>query len=121
MKQSKSISASPYWTWIKTHPFKNPQGAMASEPVLANPDMLPEWPLKEQSEALDAILEVIDEGGEQVLSPREKKAFQLIVREGLSEREAAKRFRPRISRRAVVTYVRRASVKLRKLCQPKID
>jgi DNA-directed RNA polymerase specialized sigma24 family protein len=67
---------------------------------------------------LEAILEIIDQGGEKVLSQREKKAFQLVVREGLSYRKAAAKMG--CSFHSVEQYVKRAAVKLRKLCQTKL-
>jgi DNA-directed RNA polymerase specialized sigma24 family protein len=115
IKMRIKSGGSPYWNYIK----KNHCG----EPVEANPDSIPvSEPVP--SDELQAVLDVLDEGGEQVLSPREKDAFQLVAREGRTYGEAATimstTYGKRISRAALQMYVKRASVKIRKLCASKL-
>jgi DNA-directed RNA polymerase specialized sigma24 family protein len=86
----------------------------SEEDVRANPDKLASKEEDEKSEELIAALEVIDRGGEKILTKRQKKAFQLVVREGKSYDEAAKRMK--CAKNNVVEAVSQAGVKIRKLC-----
>jgi len=76
------------------------------------------------SDELAAAIAVLTEGGELILSLREKQAFQLVVREGISYSAAAKVMskggRRVISKSAVQIYVKRAGAKLQKLCAAKL-
>lgn len=87
------------------------------EGVLANPDLLAA-PEIIQSEELRAILEVIDDGGEKVLTKKQQKAFQLVVREGKSLRTAAKKMH--CSHEMVNQFLKAGVVKLRKLTLTKL-
>lgn len=107
-KQSKLT----YWDYVEKSPLQQ-------ENALSNPDLcaMPESALP--SEEQTAILAILDEGGEQILTKREHRAFQLVVRQGLTEREAAKRMG--CTFQSVQVFVRRAGVKLRKLCLSKMS
>jgi len=69
--------SSPYWDWIGENEAYDSDSIAAPIPAVSSP-------------LLQAILDVLDEGGEKVLTIPQKKAFQLIVREGLTYRAAAK-------------------------------
>lgn len=88
------------------------------ENVLANPDSLPEKQEEAKSEQLLAIIAVIDEGGEKILTKRQRRAFQLVVREGKSLREAAKKMK--CSYENVRQFLVAGAVKLRKLSLTKM-
>ena len=103
-----STERSPYRDYVESE---------GEESFLANPDLLPE-PVIIQSDELEAILEVLNEGGLQVLSPREQEAFQLGVVEELPEREGADKMN--VSRGAFRRYVERGAKKLKNLCRPKL-
>lgn len=109
--------SSPYWDYVRAS-GRNSLPDEIHEPLAANLDQLPEKISKFLPLELEAILEILDEGGEQILSPREKSAFQLVVREGISYREAARKMG--CSFHSVEQYVKRAALKLRKLCQTKL-
>lgn len=97
----------------RDHPFVGDQdGETPGDELQDIPEPIPAEPSNE----LQAIFTVLERDGEKVLAIREQQAFQLVVREGRSERTAAELMG--CSRRAVQTYVRRAGMKLRKLCQP---
>lgn len=83
-----------------------------NETLEANPDQIAVEPTV-QSEELIAILSVLDEGGEKVLTKKQRRAFQLVVREGMSTRDAAKRMHCKYQ--TVQGFVQSAAVKLRKL------
>ena len=82
-----------------------------------DPDTLtaPEEQLKDT--LLEAILEVLDDGGEKVLTPKQRRAFQLIVREGVSYRETARKMRVNVN--AVQDLVKAGAKKLRILALTK--
>jgi DNA-directed RNA polymerase specialized sigma24 family protein len=107
-QQNLSIKKSrlDYWNYVNRREDKQ-------ESILANPDLLPMIDEEERSEELLAILSVLDDGGEQILTPRERRAFQLVVREGLSERIAAKKMN--CKQATIQEFVCKAAVKLRKL------
>lgn len=108
--------SSPYWDYV-TNSRENFYDGTIKEPIEANPEIETETPIIKDP-LLDAILEVLDEGGEQVLSKREKEVFQLLVREGLSQEKTAKKLG--ISRRACREHVKRIASKMRRLCSPKL-
>jgi len=76
------------------------------------------------SDELAAALAVLTEGGELILSLREKQAFQLVVREGVSYGAASKIMskgsRRPFSKSAVQMSVKRAGAKLQKLCAARL-
>lgn len=109
--------ASPYWNWVYKFGRQTAEGDW-EEFRAANMDTVAAPEAPSLSPELYAILEVIDEGGEQILSKREKTAFTMVVREGLSFRHAARKMG--CSFHSVEQYVKRAAVKLRKLCQTKL-
>lgn len=82
-----------------------------------NPDKLA-VNVEVKSEELIAILEVLDEGGEQVLTKKQRRAFQLVVREGYTERDAA--LKMRCSQATLQEHIKLAVKKLRSLCQAKL-
>jgi DNA-directed RNA polymerase specialized sigma24 family protein len=96
--------SSPYWNWVTDH-------EAGDSDYIATPDVKAVDPL------LQSILDVLDEGGEQVLTPRQRKAFQLVVREGLSYRQAAKAMRVGVN--AVYELVQAGARKLRILALTK--
>jgi len=117
-------SSSPYRDWVDKCGFVFAPGRQQdeySDKVLSphlreeiakgDPDTLPYIASETNDSLLQAILDVLDEGGEQVLTPKQRKAFQLIVREGLSYRETAKKMR--VSVNAVVDLVKAGAKKLR--------
>lgn len=114
----KAQRYSSYWNWVKKN-NKCSEDGIYQESALSNPDSI-EAPSKFHCacDELDAILEVLEEGGEQVLSGKEKQAFQYVVREGYSLRDAAKLMN--VSWHSVYTYVKRGARKLRVLCQTKL-
>lgn len=61
-----------YWDYIEKKQNSN-------EPALANPDLLPMPEEPEKSEELLAITEVLDQGGEKILTKRQRRAFQLEI------------------------------------------
>jgi|WetSurMetagenome_2_1015567.scaffolds.fasta_scaffold659866_2 hypothetical protein len=95
-----------YWQYVGN-------GEDQREHPLANPDSIAAPEEEERSEELLAILAVLDEGGENVLTKRERRAFQLIVREALPERVAAKKMH--CAQSTIQEFVCKAAVKLRKL------
>lgn len=109
--------SSPYWKWVESS-GKHFKDCETNECKAANPDILE---FKEKSYTgmeLEAILEILDEGGEQILSDKQKIAFQLVVREGLSYGEAASKMR--LKKQTVHEYVKSASKKLYRLTLTKL-
>lgn len=111
-----SSERSPYQDFLSRKNI-NLEGFHPQAAALGDPDLLPEN-IEPVSDELEAILAVLNEGGLQVLSKQEREAFQLVVVEGLSEREAAKKMS--CSRGTLQVYITRGSKKLRKLCRPKL-
>jgi DNA-directed RNA polymerase specialized sigma24 family protein len=121
--------SSPYFDWIERQGFLHWSSSQQDlhgkhltshiREVIAKgePDTLaaPEEQTKEP--LLEAILEVLDDGGEKVLTPKQQKAFQLIVREGVSYRATARKLR--ISVNAVADLVKAGAKKLRILALTK--
>lgn len=100
-----------YWDYVRRS--KNMQ-----ESKLANPDLVEEHTGPEKSEELLAIIAVLDEGGEKILTKRQRRAFQLVVREGKSLREAAKKMH--CSYEMVRQFIKSGAVNLRKLTLTKL-
>lgn len=88
------------------------------ESPLGNPDLLPEGTEPEKSEELLAIIAVLDQGGEAVLTKRQRRAFQLVAREGKTLRQAAKKMK--CSHVNVKLFLVAGAVKLRKLTLTKL-
>lgn len=97
-------STSPYWNWIEEHEGYDSDSMAAPQPKRIEP-------------LLQAILDVLDEGGEKILTRQQKKAFQLVVREGFTYRAAAKEMR--IKESSVYEFVQAAAKKLRVLALTK--
>ena len=121
--------SSPYFDWIERQGFLHWSSSQQDlhgrhltshiREVIAKgePDTLPAPEPQPKEPLLEAILEVLDDGGEKVLTPKQKKAFQLIVREGVSYRKAAKILRVSIG--AVQCLVAAGAKKLRILALTK--
>jgi predicted DNA-binding protein (UPF0251 family) len=82
-----------------------------------NPDLIAEVCCV-MPEELIAILEVLDEGGERILTPKQRRAFQLVIRENYTERAAA--IKMKCDESTVREHVTAAAKKLRSLCQTKL-
>jgi DNA-directed RNA polymerase specialized sigma24 family protein len=108
-------STSPYWDWVGEKGYvEGIHDVHLIEAVAkGDPDILPFVESRPSSDLLDAILEVLDDGGEQVLTPRQREAFQLIVREGVSYRETARKMH--VSIHAIQDLVQAGAKKLRVL------
>lgn len=102
-KLSNNTSRLDYWGYIA----KN----LKTEVPQANPDLL-ESDDQPKSDELDVVLRILNDGVEHFLTKGQQRAFQLVVREGLTEREAAKKMK--CSYQAVQSFVKGASVKIRK-------
>jgi DNA-directed RNA polymerase specialized sigma24 family protein len=122
--------SSPYREWVDKYGFAIDPGRDRDEhmerklPIRlreaiakGDPDTLAVPEPENVDSLLQAILDVLDEGGEQVLTTKQRWAFQLIVREGLSYRETARKMR--ISVTAVVNLVKAGAKKLRILALTK--
>ena len=97
-------SSSPYWNWVEENEAYDSDSIAAPEPKKVEP-------------LLQAILDVLDEGGEKVLTKQQKRAFQLVVREGLTYRAAAKEMK--IKESSVYEFVQAGAKKLRILALTK--
>jgi hypothetical protein len=136
VKKSKPCGGrSPYQDWIEKQGFLLSPGEFLDEdnPELlnakhlkmriaqGNPDILDEkdemFPSSLPSELLEATLEVLDDGGEKVLTPPQRKAFQLVVREGWSLRVAAKMMGIRTN--GLIKHLKAGSKKIRALVASK--
>ena len=104
IKSRKSESGSPYHNWIETH------GIPEEQPTLP-------MPVSVNDELLGDVLEALDAGIERKLSNQERRAFQLVVREGVSLEKAAKIVSRdvghHVSKAALQIYVKRAAKKIR--------
>jgi hypothetical protein len=98
--------SSPYWDWVGENEAYDSDSIAAPVPAVSSP-------------LLQAILDVLDEGGEKVLTVAQKKAFQLIVREGLTYRAAAKELG--IKESSLHQSMALATKKLRVLVSAKVD
>lgn len=81
------------------------------ETVQGNPDLV-ENSAEEASDELSILLHAINDGVEKLLTKKQRRAFQLIVREGITERQAAKKMR--CSYQAIQSLVKSSAVKIRK-------
>lgn len=110
--------SSAYWRWCDKHRPVTEFGIIV-EPRGANPDQFnPEAESSEDGEMLAAVKAVLNEGGLYKLSPRQRRAFKLVLIEGLTYAAAAKRMG--IAAMTVHEHVRQAGKKLKKLCEDKI-
>lgn len=89
---------SPYWSWMEMTAAKEIDDIPA-----------PAKPVYDAQ--LDSVLEALNDGAEDLMTAKERKAFQLIAREGKTYTMAAKTMR--LPRGAVQQLVKRASKKLR--------
>lgn len=96
--------SSPYNSWLDARGLSDLDKREFKEP-------------KQNDPLLQAILDVLDDGGEKVLTPKQRKAFQLVVREGRSERIAARLMG--ISRSSLTDLVKAGAKKLRILALTK--
>lgn len=96
-----------YWDWREGRTqLPVPNEAEPDQVAAPNDD-------KEKSDELVAVLVALDRGAEKVLTKVERRAFQLVVRENKSLRDAA--LRMKCSFQSVDEAVKRAAVKIRKL------
>lgn len=94
---------SPYWNWMEERGLTD-----------FNDETLHTERVKEEpSGELEAILDAINEGAEETMTPQERRAFQLVVREGMTNQKAAKKMR--VTRQAVNLYLHTALEKVRVL------
>ena len=113
----KKKSTSPYWDWtLRNRPYDDTGTPI--EIVNANPDRLPAKVEPEKSEELKAAIEVLNEGGLQVLTNRQRMVFTMVVMQGLSLRAAARIMG--ISHQVAGEHLVAAGKKLRGLCRPKL-
>lgn len=108
---------SPYWSWALKHARTDEYGNVI-EPYAANPSQFAEPPEHIQSDELQAIREVLDEGGLDRLTTRQRRAFKLVLIEGLSYRKAGRRMA--ISAQTVREHVLAAGKRFKKMCEDKI-
>lgn len=108
---------SPYWEWCYRNSPTDDVGRIV-EPQGGNPEQFPEATEPEQSDELKAAIEVLNEGGLDRLTVRQRRAFRLVVIQGLSLRDAAKRMN--INPMTVWEHVEAAGKRLKKLCEDKI-
>lgn len=108
---------SPYWEWTHRHCPTDGEGRTV-EPRGANPSQFPEAVEQDQSDELKAALAVLNEGGLEKLTVRQRRAFRLVVIQGLSLRKAARQMN--ISAVTVWEHVREAGKRLKKLCEDKV-
>lgn len=104
-----------YWRWCEKH---CPVGEFDKviEPRGANPDQFNrERESLEDGEMLAAVKHVLNTGGLQKLSTRQRRVFKLVLIEGMTYAEAGKRMS--ISPMTVHEHVRAAGKKLKKLCE----
>lgn len=121
--------SSPYQDWVASKGYTltdegrekfiahNKHNKFLEAVAVCDPDTLEAPEVKQAEPLLQAILDVLDEGGEQVLTKKQQKAFQLLVREGLSYRATARQMR--VSVRAVQDLVAAGAKKLRILALTK--
>lgn len=111
-------SGSPYWNWAFKKGRVDEFGNVV-EPRAANPETVAaEVPPVEHGEEMVAIVEVLSEGGLDRLSTRQRRAFRLVLIQGLTYKAAGKRMN--ISAMTCYEHVQAAGKKLKKLCEDKI-
>ena len=102
-----------YGSWLNAQYSSFSVSGDVREDPRANPDVIaaPDEPVA--SDQLHAILTALDRGGEKLLTKRQRKVFQLILREGKTFQQVANRFK--CTPQAIDQCLNRAAVKLRKL------
>lgn len=89
---------SPYWTWMAGSDAKEVDRLEApAEPIY--------------DAQLDSVMEALNNGAEDLMSTKERKAFQLVIREGQTFAQAAKHMK--VKAPTVHKLVERAAKKLR--------
>lgn len=89
---------SPYWSWMEMTAAKEVDDIPAPEDPAYNAQ-------------LDSVLEALNNGAEDLMTAKERKAFHLVVRMGYNFPTAGKKMR--LPRGAVQQLVIRAAKKLR--------
>jgi predicted DNA-binding protein (UPF0251 family) len=92
---------SPYWNWMESRGLTD----FNNETLIA--ESIKDEPSMELSAALDAI----NDGAEETMTPQERRAFQLVVREGMTHERAARKMK--IDKSVVTRHVGRAIKKVR--------
>lgn len=88
---------SPYWSWMAVGNAEEVDSIESNDKVL--------------DPQLESVMDALNNGAEDLMSPRERKAFQLVVREGKTFSQAAKSMR--LKSPSVHKLVERAAKKLR--------
>lgn len=107
----------PYWSWVDRHSRPDEFGN-AVEPAGAAPDRFIGPDTGAPSDELRAVIEVLDEGGLDRLTVRQRRAFKLVLIAGMTYAEAARRMgiRPQTVREHVLA----AGKKVREMCKDKV-
>lgn len=113
----KGRASRSYWDWCERHCPTDDTGRII-EPRGGNPAQFPEATEEDRSDELKAIVEVLNDGGLEKLSVRQRRAFRLVAIQGLTYAAAGKQMN--ISAMTVYEHVRAAGVRLKKLCEDKI-
>jgi predicted DNA-binding protein (UPF0251 family) len=92
---------SPYWNWMESRGLTD----------FNNETLVAESAKDEPSTELSAILDAINEGAEETMTSQERRAFQLVVREGMTHERAARKMK--IDRSVLTRNVGRAIKKVR--------
>lgn len=107
----------PYWEWCQKHCPTDTEGRLI-EPRGGNPSQFPEPTEPDQSDELKAALDVLNNGGLEQLTTRQRRAFRLVVIQGLSLREAGRIMA--IHPSTVEEHVQAAGKVLKRLCEDKV-
>ena len=105
---------SPYWAWARKQARVDEFGNII-EPLAANVDQVADREPPEPSEEMEAISHVLNNGGLDKLTVRQKRAFRLVMLQGLTFREAGRimSIRPQ----TVQEHVAAAACRLKKMCE----
>lgn len=114
---SSERGRSPYWEWCRRHSPTDDTGRLR-EPSGGDPSQFAEAIEETRSDEMQAIVDVLNEGGLESLTVRQRRAAKLVLIEGMTYRQASRRMG--ISAMAVHGHVRSAGKKLRKLCEEKL-
>lgn len=106
-----------YWDWCSTKCPSDEDGRII-EPRRANPNQFPESDPDEKSDELKAVLEFVGAGGLDKLPVRQRRAFKLVLVEGLTYRQAGARMG--ISATAVQKRLKTAGRMVRKLLEDRV-
>lgn len=107
---------SAYWEWCHRHCGET-EGGLAVESTRANPDYLAETYRAPENEYFIAAKEALNDGALDRLTVRQRRAFKLVVIEGLTYSKAARRMG--VSWQTVQKHVRGAGRIIRKICEDK--